>query len=93
MSLIIGGLSFDHHHYDERGDVLYLSVDGADRPPANAVATAEGHGIEYDDDGRIVSLTLVNVRWLLDRVGEVEITWPAGHLSASELSTALQSAA
>jgi hypothetical protein len=26
MSITIGGIEFDHHSYDERGDVLYLSV-------------------------------------------------------------------
>lgn len=26
MTIIIAGIPFDHHHYDERGDVLYLNV-------------------------------------------------------------------
>jgi len=34
----------------------------------------EGHNIEYDEAGRIVGMTLTNVRWLLDRDGQVTIT-------------------
>jgi hypothetical protein len=26
MTITIAGIPFDHHHYDERGDVLYLNV-------------------------------------------------------------------
>ena len=28
MSVTIAGIRFDHHDYDERGDVLYMSVEG-----------------------------------------------------------------
>lgn len=93
MTLKIAGISFDQHHYDARGDVLYLSAEGYGGPPATAVATPEGHGVEYDLDGRVVALTLVNVRWLLDRDGDLTITWPAGHVSADELAPALSSTA
>ncbi len=93
MSVIIAGNSFSQHRYDPRGDVLYLSVDGYEGPPASAFATTEGHNIEYDANGRVVGMTLVNVRWLLDRDGKLTITWPAGQLSAEELAPALQTAA
>lgn len=93
MSVIIAGNSFSQHHYDPRGDVLYLSVEGYEGPPASAFATPEGHSIEYDADGRVVGMTLVNVRWLLDRDGKLTITWPAGQLSADELAPVLQTAA
>jgi len=80
MSLTIADIRFDHHEYDERGDVLYLSVEGYDGPPARAVASPEGHAVEYDESGRVIAMTLVNVRWLLERDGELTITWPAGHV-------------
>lgn len=92
MNVTIAGIDFAHHHYDERGDVLYLntaSYDGAKRP-FKALPTSEGHSVEYDEQGRVVSLLLVNVRWLLERDGEVTISWPAGHLSAEDLSAVLQ---
>jgi hypothetical protein len=38
MSVTIAGITFDHHDYDERGDVLYLSAQGYAGPPATACA-------------------------------------------------------
>jgi YD repeat-containing protein len=93
MSLTIAGNKFEHHHYDARGDVLYLSVEGYKGPPARAIATPEGHNVEYDASDRVVGMTLTNVRWLLDRDGQITITWPAGHVGADELADALRTAA
>jgi|SRR5215207_3643233 len=62
MSVTIAGIRFDHHDYDERGDVLYLSVEGYDGPPATVYASPEGHNVESDDAGRVIAMTLVNVR-------------------------------
>jgi len=93
MSVIVAGISFDHHEYDQRADVLYLSVDGYQGPPAHAFATPEGHNVEHDESGRVVAMTLVNVRWLLERNGELTITRPTEHVKADELAEALASAA
>jgi hypothetical protein len=41
----------------------------------------------------VIAMTLVNVRWLLDRDGELTITWPAGLVQADELAAVLASAA
>lgn len=81
MSVTIAGIEFEHHAYDERGDVLYLSVEGYDAGglPPHADATPEGHGIEWDDDWRVIAMTLVNFKWLIDRDRELRITWPDGH--------------
>jgi hypothetical protein len=38
-------------------------------------------------------MTLVNVKWLLDRDRELTITWPSGHINAGELAAALASTA
>lgn len=94
MSVTIAGIDFEHHHYDPRGDVLYLATDRHDgtRPPFKALSTPQGHNVEYDEAGRVVSLVLVNVRWLLERDGEVVVDWPAGHLVREELAPALVSA-
>jgi YD repeat-containing protein len=93
MSVTLAGIEFEHHHYDDRGDVLYLSVHNYVGPPAQAHATAEGHGIEYDDAGRVIAMTLVNVRWLLERDGELKVTWPAGHIRPDQLAPVLAPAA
>jgi hypothetical protein len=52
MSLRLAGIIFDRHHYDPRGDLLYLDVAGYDGAPAHAYATPEGHSVEYDEDWR-----------------------------------------
>jgi uncharacterized protein YuzE len=93
MSVTIAGIGFANHDYDERGDVLYLSVEGYEGPPATAYGSPEGHNVEYDDAGRVIAMTLVNVRWLLERDGELTITWPAGYVKADELAGVLLPAA
>lgn len=93
MSITIAGTTFEHHHYDDRGDVLYLSAEGYEGPPASAFSTPEGHNIEYDGTGHVIGMTLTNVRWLLDREGEIIITLPAGHVGPDDLAQALQPAA
>jgi uncharacterized protein YuzE len=82
-SLTVAGIDFADHEYDDRGDVLYLSVEGYDAGglPSRAYACPEGHGIEWDEHGRVIAMTLVNVRWLIDRDAELRITWPDGHVS------------
>jgi hypothetical protein len=95
MSVSLAGIDFEHHHYDDRGDVLYLSVRGytGEAPPPHAYATPEGHGIEYDGDWRVIAMTLVNVKWLLERDGELKITWPEGHIKPDQLAPVLVAAA
>ncbi len=93
MSITIAGTTFENHHYDQRGDVLYLSVAHYTGPPAKASSTPEGHNIEYDAAGRVVGMILTNVCWLLDRDGEVTITFPAGHVSSDDLAQVLRPAA
>jgi hypothetical protein len=95
MSVTIGGIKFEHHDWDDRGDVLYLSVEGYDAGglPPHADATPEGHGVEYDEDWRVIAMTLVNVKRLLERDGELRITWPDGHISHDDPPRVLAAAA
>jgi uncharacterized protein YuzE len=96
MSFTLAGIEFANHHYDERGDVLYLSVaDYVDGPPLHPYATPEGHGIEYDGDGRVIAMTLVNIKWLIERDGDLKITWPevVGHVPSDRVTPVLASAA
>ncbi|MGH2353496.1 MAG: DUF2283 domain-containing protein [Chloroflexota bacterium] len=90
MSVKIGNLTFDHVSYDATGDVLYLHV-GEPQPAADAEETAEGHVLRYDKSGRIVGLTIVNARWLVERDGVITVTMPQPQLraSASDLAGAL----
>jgi YD repeat-containing protein len=85
MSVTIGGVTFDRMRYDRAGDVLYLHVSG----PATAVdfdASPEGHALRYDAGGRLVGVTLVNARWLLEHKGRITVTLPAPPATALGLA-------
>lgn len=88
MSITIAGTSFDNHGYDDRGDVLYLSV-GPPREPARTIATPEGHAVDYDRSGAVIGMVLVNVRFLLERDGVVTVTVPPDQLVAAQIEPAL----
>jgi hypothetical protein len=53
----------------------------------------EGHHLRSDAAGRVIGLTTVNARRLLERDGEVVVTPPALHLRAHEIAPALAGAA
>jgi hypothetical protein len=95
MKITLAGTEFAHHHYDDRGDVLYLSVRGhaGNAPSPHAYASPEGHGIEFDEDWDVLAMTVVNVKWLLERDGELKITWPDGHVTTDEPVRVLAAAA
>jgi uncharacterized protein YuzE len=80
MIIEVAGTRFDYHDYDRRGDTLFLSVGGPrHQPPRDAFETPEGHVVEYDERGELVAVELMNVRWTLEREGELTITWPQKH--------------
>jgi len=91
MSITIDNIEFDHHRYDEQGDVLYLSI-GEPRVPGETDATPEGHAVDLDTDGNVIGMILVNLRFLVDRDGELRITWPDGHVSHDDRAAALAAA-
>ena len=75
MTVILGDLDFDNVAYDGGADVLYLHVGD----PAAAVEfdeSPEGHALRYDARGRLVGVTIVNARWLLEQDEQVTITLP-----------------
>ena len=87
MTITIGAITFDHVAYDADGDVLYLSV-GQPREPADSYGTAEGHNVRYDETGKVIALTLVNAKWLIERDGEVRVTI-SNRVSADTLAAAI----
>lgn len=86
--ITIGGLVFDRSSYDVEGDVLYLHI-GDPQPAAGADETSEGHIVRYDTAGRVIGLTLINARWLVQRDGAVTVTLPQARVAAEELAPAL----
>jgi uncharacterized protein YuzE len=91
VTLTVAGISFDQHEYDERGDVLYLSV-GPPREAYRTVATREGHAVDYDESGAVIGMVLVNVRLLLGREGAVTVTIPPDRVLAAQIEPALLAA-
>jgi uncharacterized protein YuzE len=91
MSLTIAGTVFDQHEYDERGDVLYLSV-GAPQKPARTIATPEGHAVDYDESGAVIGMILVNVKHLLDRDGALTVSVPPDRILPGNIEPALVAA-
>ena len=85
MILRLGDLEFDHVVYDDHADVLYLSV-GKPRQPARQEATPDGHLARYDEEGRVIGLTVVNAKWLIERDGVIEVPI---RVTAEELAPAL----
>jgi uncharacterized protein YuzE len=92
VNIRIGPLVFDHADYDADGDVLYLHL--GPPQPAEGEETPEGHVLRYvPGTQRIVGLTVINARHVLDRDGRLIVTVPETvEASAEELAPALQAA-
>lgn len=90
MNINIDGLEFDRAKYDADGDVLYLAR-GASAEDSDAALTPEGHGIRYDAEGRVMGVTIINARRVLERNGHLTITLPHEvHVKAHDLAGALR---
>jgi uncharacterized protein YuzE len=89
MSVTIGNITFDRVRYDADADVLYLHV-GDPSSGVDFDETPEGHAVRLDADGRVVGVTLVGARRLLDEDGELRVTLPvAQRVPPGELRAAL----
>lgn len=92
VNIHIGTLVFDQADYDHEGDILYLHV-GLPQA-AEGEETPEGHVLRFAPGSqRIVGLTVINARHVLDRDGRLVVTVPElVEASAAELAPALQAA-
>lgn len=75
MTITIGTFTFDNVFYDSEVDVLYLHMGD----PATAVGfdeSPEGHALRFGADGRLVGVTILDAKLLLERDGEIKITVP-----------------
>jgi uncharacterized protein YuzE len=92
VTIHIGPLVFDHADYDPEGDVLYLHV-GAPQA-GEGEETPEGHVLRFaPGTQRIVGLTIINAKHVIDRDGRLVVTVPEPvEASADELAPALQAA-
>lgn len=93
MSITIGSTTFDRVSYDSDGDVLYLHVGD----PSSAVdfdESPEGHALRFDGAGRLVGVTIVNARRLLQQGDPITITVPQRlAIDPATLAPAIDSAA
>jgi uncharacterized protein YuzE len=93
MSITIGRTTFDRVHYDADADVLYLHVGD----PSQAVdfdESPEGHALRYGRDGKLVGVTIVNAKRLLDQAEPIRITIPEQvTIDPAVLAPAVESAA
>jgi uncharacterized protein YuzE len=71
MTVTIGSLTFDHASCD----VLYLHV-GNPREASGSEETPEGHVLRFDADGKVIGLTIINAKWLLERDHAINVTIP-----------------
>jgi uncharacterized protein YuzE len=92
VNIRIGPLVFDHADYDADGDVLYLHVGPPE--PAEGEETPEGHVLRFAPGSqRIIGLTVINARHVLERDGRLTVTVPETvEASAEELAPAIQAA-
>jgi uncharacterized protein YuzE len=93
MTVKIGPLTFEHASYDVQGDVLYLHV-GERQAAAESEQTPEGHVLRFDAAGKIIGLTIINAKWLLERDGELIVTLPEQvHVASAAIEAAFAAAA
>jgi hypothetical protein len=75
INLRIGPVIFDHANYDAEHDILYLRV--GDPEPGEAEHTPEGHAVRYaPGTDRIVGLTMMSPRYILEHEGRLTVTLP-----------------
>lgn len=91
MSVTIAGIDFDGVDYDAESDVLYLHA-GEPGNAADWVESAEGDGIRYGSDGRLVGITILNARRRLERDGKIAITLPEQRIEATDFGDTLAAA-
>jgi YD repeat-containing protein len=75
MKISVGELTFDNVAYDADADVLYLHA-GDPTAAIDFDESPEGHALRYDAVGRLVGITIVNAKWLLEHDQQVTITLP-----------------
>jgi len=93
MKITVGDTTFDRVDYDAAADVLYLHV-GEPNRATDFDESPEGHALRFDDTGRLVGLTIVNAKQLLDGEQPIVVTIPERvTIDPAILASAVQSAA
>jgi uncharacterized protein YuzE len=89
MTITLGSFEFDNVFYDADVDVLYLHKG----EPTSAVdfdESPEGHALRFDGEGKLVGVTVLNAKRLLERDGGLRVTIPEVlQVGAEQLAPAL----
>ena len=91
MSVTIGDIVFESASYYAEGDVLYLH-NGCPSDAVEFDACPEGHHTRYDATGKLVGITIVNARYILEEDGVIMVTLPDRVLETRDLGDALTAA-
>lgn len=75
MTVTIGNTTYENISYDADADVLYLHV-GEPETAVDFDESPEGHALRFNSEGKLVGVTIVNARWLLEREGKITLTTP-----------------
>ncbi len=82
MTVQFAGLTFDHVFYDRDVDVLYLHV-GEPSIAVDFDESPEGHHVRFDKNRKLVGITLLHPKLILEQEGKITVTIPerveAGH--------------
>jgi uncharacterized protein YuzE len=89
VNITIGPMSFERADYDAENDVLYLHV--GEPQAGEGEETPEGHVVRYEPGtSRIVGLTMMGPRRILERDGNLAVTIPETvQTTAEDLAPAL----
>ena len=89
VNITIGPMSFQRADYDAENDVLYLHV--GEPQTGEGEETPEGHVVRYEPGtSRIVGLTMMGPRRILERDGNLAVTIPETvQTTAEDLAPAL----
>ncbi len=89
VNITIGPVSFERADYDAENDVLYLHV--GEPQAGEGEETPEGHVVRYESGtSRIVGLTMMGPRRILERDGNLAVTIPETvQTTAEDLAPAL----
>lgn len=89
VNIKIGPVTFDHADYDAEHDVLYLHI--GEPVAGDGEETPEGHVVRFSPrTNRIVGLTIISPRFILERDGQLTVTMPeAVEATVDDLAPAL----
>lgn len=73
VALAIDGVAFDRYHYDAVADTLCLHT-GPAGWATDFDETPEDHRLRFGADGMLLSLTILDARFTLDRDGAIGVT-------------------